>query len=78
MSVARDIEHARQTGVTQGIAYCIALHLKYWGEHSWIDEVWRAAGMTLEECKHVVDEYDMDILEEHREYLEGIENKKNR
>lgn len=82
MSVAEEIKQAekvaRYEGMTQGIAYSVALFLNCWGEHPWIDEIWRAAGMTIEECSKIVDEYDMGILEEHREYLEGIENKKNR
>lgn len=69
-------EKGRQQGMTQGIAYCVAIMLSVWGEHPWIDEVWGAAGMSLEECKELdVAEYDMDILNQHKEYLEKLSNK---
>lgn len=72
MTTEQQIQKADSNGMTKGIAYCIAVHLKYWGEHPWIDEVWRAAGMTMEECRQIVDEYDLETLEQYAEYLDKL------
>lgn len=72
MSVAQEIKQANYNGFTQGVAYCIALYLNLYKEHPWIEEAWKAAGMTLEECEKVVAGYDMSILNEYKQYLENI------
>lgn len=73
MSVKKEIENARQVGFVQGIAYCVATYLSIWEQHPWIKEVWRAAGMSVDECSMLgVDEHDMNILIMHREYLDNI------
>jgi len=72
MSVAEEIKRAEYNGFTQGVAYCIVLYLNLYKEHPWIEEAWKAAGMSLEECEKVVAGYDMSILNEYKEYLKGI------
>lgn len=46
-------------------------------EEQKLKEARYAAGMSLEECRTIVDNYDMSILEQHEEYLTSITRKKN-
>ena len=62
------IEEGRQTGLVQGIA--MAINYMYRGNNE--ADIWRAAGLTFEECvQHGVDDFDMEELLKHREELEG-------
>jgi hypothetical protein len=75
MSVSEEIEDTEYIGMIRGIVFSIAMYIKYWGEHPWIDEIWRATGLNMEEIEKFCDEYDVNILKENQEYINRLQNK---
>lgn len=62
-------QEGRNKGLTQGLCIAIA-HLLREGYCAVAKDIWRGAGMTIEECLLLeVDEYDLKVIKKNKKEL---------